>query len=117
MCIRDSSDSVHLAEALLQENLDNTIYKHSLQRKMLLRLHQSMNWFLLDAEINHRLQIPKPRKAFSYFPKLIKKANFISQKIYLRNHLQYQKMVEIGGVQQLKVLDDYIKNTPQDFHY
>lgn len=110
-------DSAHLAEALLQENLDNTIYKHSFQRKMLLRLHQSMNWYLLDEEINHRLEIPKPKKAFSIFPKIVKRGNLISQKIYLRNHQQYQKLVEMGSIQQQKVLSDYIQHTPKDFHY
>ncbi|KIA88025.1 hypothetical protein SAMN05421876_1131 [Kaistella jeonii] len=110
-------DSAHLAQALLQENLDNTIYKHPFQRKMLLRLHQSMNWHLLDGEINDRLQIPKPKKAFSIFPKIVRKGNLVSQKIYLRNFQQYQKLVEMGSLQQIKVLDDYIKHTPKDFHY
>lgn len=114
---KGDEDSAHLAEALLQENLDNTIYKRAVQRKMLLGMHQSMNWFLLDEEINQRLQIPKPKKVFSYFPQMVKKANYISQKIYLRNPLQYQKLVEMGSLQQMKVLDDYIKNTPKDFHY
>ncbi|WP_394330173.1 oxygenase MpaB family protein [Kaistella palustris] len=111
------NDSAQLAQALLQENLDNTIYKHSFQRRMLLRLHQSMNWYLLDGEINNRLQIPNPGKAFSLFPKMIKKGNYISQKIYLQNVQQYQKLVEMGHLQQQKVLDDYIKHTPKDFHY
>lgn len=114
---KGDEDSAHLAEALLQENLDNTIYKRPVQRKMLLRLHQSMNWFLLDEDINLRLKILKPKKVFSYFPKMVKKANFISQKIYLRNHQQYQKLVEMGSLQQMKVLEDYIKHTPKDFHY
>ena len=114
---KGDEDSAHLAEALLQENLDNTIYKRAVQRKMLLGMHQSMNWFLLDEEINQRLKIPKPKKVFSYFPQMVKKANYISQKIYLRNPLQYQKLVEMGSLQQMKVLDDYIKNTPKDFHY
>ena len=110
-------DSAHLAKALLQENLDNTIYKYAFQRKMLLRLHQSMNWHLLDEEINQRLQIPKPHKAISIFPKIVRKGNLVSQKIYLRNFQQYQKLVEMGSLQQLKVLDDYIKHTPKDFNY
>lgn len=114
---KGDEDSAHLAEALLQENLDNTIYKRPVQRKMLLRLHQSMNWFLLDEEINHRLKIPKPKKVFSYFPQMVKKGNYVSQKIYLRNKQQYLKLVEMGSLQQMKVLDDYIKHTPKDFHY
>jgi hypothetical protein len=114
---KGDEDSAHLAEALLQENLDNTIYKRAVQRKMLLGMHQSMNWFLLDEEINQRLKIPKPKNVFSYFPQMVKKANYISQKIYLRNPLQYQKLVEMGSLQQMKVLDDYIKNTPKDFYY
>ncbi len=110
-------DSAQLAKALLNENLENTIYKHSFQRKMLKNLHQSMNWFLLDEEINKRLQIPKPAKAFSVFPKIVVKGNQIFQKIYLRNATQYQKLVEMGSEQQKKVLKDYIEHTPKDFHY
>ena len=110
-------DSAQLAKGLLNENLENTIYKYTFQRKMLLNLHQSMNWFLLDPEINERLQIPKPTKAFSFFPKIVVKGNQIFQKIYLRNATKYQKLVEIGNVQQQKVLTDYIKHTPKDFHY
>ena len=111
------NDSAQLAKALLQENLENTIYKHSFQRKMLKNLHQSMNWFLLDEEINKRLQIPKPAKAFLVFPKIVVKGNQIFQKIYLRNATQYQKLVEMGSEQQKKVLEDYIEHTPKDFHY
>ncbi|KEY19132.1 hypothetical protein SAMN05421765_1831 [Kaistella antarctica] len=110
-------DSAQLAKALLQENLDNTIYKRSFQRKMLKNLHQSMNWFLLDEEINKRLQIPKPAKAFLVFPKIVIRGNKIFQKIYLRNSSQYQKLVEMGSEQQKKVLADYIEHTPKDFHY
>lgn len=110
-------DSAQLAKALLNENLENTIYKHSFQRKMLKNLHQSMNWFLLDEEINKRLQIPKPAKAFLVFPKIVVRGNQIFQKIYLRNATQYQKLVEMGSEQQKKVLADYIEHTPKDFHY
>lgn len=110
-------DSVQLAKALLKENLENTIYKHFYQRKMLKNLHQSMNWFLLDEEINKRLQIPKPTKVFRVFPKIVFKGNKIAQKIYLRNPAKYQKLVEMGNDQQIKVLADYIKHTPKDFHY
>lgn len=110
-------DSAQLAQALLQENLDNTIYKRSFQRKILKNLHQSMNWFLLDKEINKRLQIPKPAKAFLVFPKIVVRGNKIVQKIYLRNATQYQKLVEMGSEQQKKVLADYIQHTPKDFHY
>lgn len=110
-------DSAQLAKALLQENLDNTIYKYSLQRKIMMNLHQSMNWFLLDKEINERLQIPKPSKVFSFFPKMVVRGNKIFQKIYLRNFTKYQQLVEIGNEQQMKVLTDYIKHTPKDFHY
>ena len=110
-------DSVQLAQALLRENLENTIYKHSFQRKILKNLHQSMNWFLLDEEINNRLEIPKPAKAFSVFPKIVVKSNQIFQKIYLRNTSQYQKLVDLGSEQQKKVLADYIEHTPNDFHY
>ena len=114
---KGDDDSVQLAKALLKENLENTIYKHFFQRKMLKNLHQSMNWFLLDEEINKRLQIPKPTKVFRVFPKIVFKGNKIAQKIYLRNPAKYHKLVEMGNDQQIKVLADYIKHTPKDFHY
>ena len=112
------ADSALLAKALLQENLDNTIYKNTFQRRLLLRAHQSMNWFLLDEEVNQRLQIPKPAKVFSIFPHFVRKANQVTQKIYpLSQPKKYQKLVEMGSEQQMQVLADYIKHTPKDFHY
>ncbi|WP_407929701.1 oxygenase MpaB family protein [Kaistella sp. 97-N-M2] len=115
--VEGDEGSAELAKALLQENLENTIYKHPFQRKMLLNLHRSMNWFLLDKDIIERLQIPKPAAVFSLFPKIIVKGNLVFQKIYLRNPAQYQKLVEMGDGQQRKVLADYIQHTPKDFHY
>ncbi|WP_423775250.1 oxygenase MpaB family protein [Chryseobacterium taklimakanense] len=110
-------DSVQLAGALLEENLTNTIYKFQFQRKLLLRLHQSMNRFLLDPEINERLEIPKPTFV-SAFPKLIIQANVLAQKYFdLKNPENYQKHVELGNRNQMKVLDDYIRHSPKDFHY
>jgi hypothetical protein len=114
---KGDDDSVQLAKALLQENLDNTIFKYSFQRKILKKLHESLNWFLLDEEINRRLKIPKPSAIFLIFPKLIIQGNLISQKIYLRNSSQYHQLVEMGNEQQPKLLTDYIEHTPKDFHY
>lgn len=110
-------DSAHLAKALLDENLTNTIYKFQFQRKLLLQLHQSMNWFMLDKEINERLNIPKV-SAPAVFPKIIVNINQLTQKyLSLANPEKYQKHVEFGNKNQMKVLDDYIKHTPKDFHY
>ena len=114
---KGDSDSVHLAKALLDENLENTIYRYPFQRKLLLNLHQSMNWFLLDKEINERLQIPKVGIT-SVFPRFITKANQIAQQIFkLDDEKKYRKLVEIGNRDQMKVLEDYIKHTPKDFQY
>lgn len=114
---KGDSDSVHLAKALLDENLENTIYRYPFQRKLLLHLHQSMNWFLLDKEINERLQIPKVGIT-SVFPRFITKANQIAQQIFkLDDEKKYRKLVEIGNRDQMKVLEDYIKHTPKDFQY
>lgn len=114
---KGDSDSVHLAKALLDENLENTIYRYPFQRKLLLNLHQSMNWFLLDKEINERLSIPKVSVS-AIFPKIVVQTNKISQKIFdLNNPEKYQKLVEVGNKQQMQVLRDYIKHTPKDFHY
>lgn len=110
-------DSVQLAQALLAENLESTIYRYPFQRKLLLNLHQSMNWFLLDREINERLRIPKVAVT-AVFPKFIIKANKIAQQIYnLDDPRKNRKLVEIGHKDQMKVLEDYIKHTPKDFQY
>ncbi len=114
---KGDQDSVQLAQALLQENLENTIYKHSFQRKILKNLHQSMNWFLLDKEINNRLEIPRPGAVYRSFPKLVFRGNIIFQKLYLRDAVKYQKLVEMGDIQQRQVLSDYIEHSPKDFHY
>ena len=114
---KGDEDSIHLAKALLDENLENTIYKYPFQRKLLLNLHQSMNWFLLDKEINERLSIPKVSVS-AIFLKIVVQTNKISQKIFdLNNPEKYQKLVELGNKQQMQVLRDYIKHTPKDFHY
>lgn len=114
---KGDEDSAQLAKALLAENLESTIYKYPFQRKLLLNLHQSMNWFLLDREINERLQIPKVAMT-AIFPKFIIKANQIAQQIFnLDDQKKYRKLVEIGHKDQMKVLEDYIKHTPKDFQY
>lgn len=111
------TDSAELAKALLQENLENTIYPYQFQRNLLLKLHQSMNWFLLDEEVNERLKIPKVKNV-SFFPKLIIELNIISQKFLdLNDARKYQKLVEFGHKNQMKVLKDYLEHTPQDFQY
>ena len=110
-------DSALLAHALLEENLTNTIYKFKFQRNLLLKLHQSMNWFMLDKEVNERLQIPYTRFT-QIFPQMVCAANGISQKMFnLNDPEKYSKLVDQGNKQQMKVLEDYIKNTPKDFHY
>ena len=110
-------DSAQLAKALLNENLENTIYKYLFQRKLLMNLHQSMNWFLLDKEISERLKIPRASLS-SIFPRIVIQANKISQKIFdLNNPEKYHKLVEEGNKQQMKVLQDYIKHAPKDFQY
>lgn len=114
---KGDEDSVQLARALLDENLENTIYKYPFQRKMLLKLHQSMNWFLLDEDINERLQIPKVGIATA-FPKFIITANKIAQRIFsLDDPEKYQKLVIRGDKDQVQVLEDYIKHSPKDFRY
>ncbi len=110
-------DSALLARALLDENLTNTIYPFKIQRTLLLKLHQSMNWFMLDKDINDRLKIPYTRLT-SVFPRMILSANGVAQKVFdLKDPQKYSKLVVKGNEQQMKVLDDYIKHTPKDFHY
>ena len=107
-------DSVQLAKSLLDENLSNTIYKYQFQRKLLLNLHQTMNHFLLDKDVNVRLKIPESRST-RFFPKLIISANKISQKIYSKNQpSKFRKAIIIGDKMQQQVLSDYIKHSPKN---
>ncbi|MBW8360802.1 MAG: DUF2236 domain-containing protein [Kaistella sp.] len=114
---KGDEDSAHLAKALLDENLESTILKYEFQRKNLRYLHICCNWFLLDGDINHRLGIPEVPVPH-LFPSVIKKANILTQKIFkLSSEKKYSQLVKTGNKQQLKVLDDYLKHTPKDFHY
>ena len=114
---KGDKDSALLAKALLDENLESTILKHGFQRKNLRYLHICCNWFLLDEEINRRLKIPEVPAPF-LFPRLIKSANVITRKLFPpTSKKQYQKLVKLGDRQQMKVLSDYLKHTPKDFHY
>ena len=111
-------DSVLLAKALLNENLENTIYKRQFQRNLLLKLHIGMNHFLLDKDINNRLKIPRGNSITNSFPKFIIGLNKLSMKIYPLNQTKnYEKHVQFGNKNQMQVLDDYIKHTPKDFRY
>lgn len=102
-----TGDAQLLAKALLDENLENTIYKFKFQRHLLLDLHKSMNWFMLDREVLNRLKIDKPKTGL-IFPKLVCRANKISQNIHKNNK---EKLVKFGHQQQMQVLKDYIDHT------
>ncbi|MDO5656541.1 MAG: oxygenase MpaB family protein [Flavobacteriaceae bacterium] len=104
-------DSVQLAKALLDESLSNNIYKYNFQRKILYDLHAAMSGYLIDEEVKNRLELPKP-KIFSFFPKFIIATNRISQNLINITHpAKYQKLVNIGHKQQMKVLNDYINHS------
>ncbi len=110
-------DSAYLAKALLDENLESTILRYHFQRKNLRYLHICCNWYLLDENINKRLQIPKVPLPH-VFPSVIKSANVLTQKIFpLHKPESYRKLVDMGHKQKMKVLDDYLTHTPKDFHY
>ena len=103
-------DSVMLAKSLLDENLESTILKYQFQRKNLRYLHVAMNWFLLDDEVNHRLNIPTVT-AKNIFPSFIKLQNKLFQTLYSR-----EKQISIGGKAQEKVLEDYLRTAPRNTH-
>ena len=103
-------DSVLLAKSLLNENLESTILKYQFQRKNLRTLHASMNWFLLDNEVNQRLEIPKV-KFPNLFPSLVKFQNRMFQKLNSR-----ERQIKIGGKAQEKVLEDYLRTAPRNIH-
>ena len=104
-------DSVMLAKSLLDENLESTILKYQFQRKNLRYLHITMNWFLLDQQVNERLRIPKvPLK--NGFPNFIKSQNKLMNVLFSRD-----KLVQMGGNAQEKVLEDYLKTAPRNVHH
>lgn len=105
------NDSALLAQSLLDENLDSTILKYQFQRKNLRYLHIGMNWFLLDDEVNKRLQIPEVPFPLA-FSKLLKTRNQLFQNIFSR-----EKQVELGGKFQDKVLEDYLRTAPRNVHH
>lgn len=110
-------DSAQLAKALLDENLESTIFKYSIQRKGLLYLHTSCSLYLIDKEIIERLQIPQVILP-NVFPVFLKSINILSNKFSNFNKQKnYDRLVKIGHLSQMKVLADYIKHTPKDFHY
>lgn len=102
-------DSVMLAQSLLNENLESTIYKQMYKRRRLRYLHICCNWFLLDKETNERLQIPDVSFK-KLFPNFIRSVN---KKLH-RN--AYEKQVEQGNKAQQKVLNDYLKHSPRNAH-
>ena len=104
-------DSVLLAKSLLDENLENTIFKYQFQRKNLRYLHICMNWHLLDREVNQRLQIPKVW-ASKLFPNFLWVKNYLFQKLNSRN-----KQIKIGDEAQMKVVTQYRGITSPLFHH
>ena len=100
-------DSALLAKSLLCETLDSDVFRFMFQRKTLYSLHVSMNWFLLDKEVNKRLKIPK-NKIGKTFPNLMILRNKTAQKLLSR-----QKQIARGHKFQMDVLNDYLKHHPK----
>jgi len=110
-------DSAYLAKALLDENMESTILRYNFQRKNLRYLHTCCNWYLLDGDINTRLEIPKVPLP-NVFPTIIKRVNGVTQKLFPPHATRTsRKLVDLGHRQQMKVLSDYLRHTPKDFHY
>lgn len=104
-------DSILLAHSLLNESLENPILKFQFQRRNLRYLHICCTWFLLDAEVCKRLQIPDvPNR--SGFPKTKRLINTIYNTIVSR-----KARIESGNKRHLKVLEDYLRITKNsNFH-
>jgi hypothetical protein len=104
-------DSVLLAHSLLNESLENPILKYAFQRKNLRNLHISCTWFLLDAEVCKRLEIPE----ISYrnvFPKTKRAINKVYDRLVSR-----KARIKKGNKDQMNVLNDYLKITQNsNFH-
>lgn len=109
--------SKELAQALLEENLQSTIYPFLWQRKAMRTLHQSMSSYLLDPPTLERLGIAT-EGSHHLFPKFVTKINYGLKRLYpVGEPKRYEAMKKKGHQQQLKVLSDYIKHTPKDFRY
>ena len=96
------ADSVMLAKSLLDENLSTPVYETMKERKRLKYLHTCCIWYLLDEEVNHRLEIPKVPFA-NAFPNMLRLRNKLYQ---MRQPIH--KQVERGNAAQMKILADYL---------
>lgn len=101
------SDSSLLAKSLLRETLESDVFTFMFQRKTLYSLHVSMNWFLLDKEVNKRLKIPRNRIGKT-FANMVIFRNKTTQKLLSR-----KKQISMGHKFQMDVLNDYLKHHPK----
>ncbi len=100
-------DSKDLAQALLRENLESTIQPHMFQRKLLLKLHQSMSTYFLDPPILERLGIPLTDR-LGLFPKLNTGINRALQNLlHAPSATSATRLVRLGDRAQREVLTDY----------
>lgn len=102
------ADSIMLAEALLNENLETTIYKSMRFRRRLKYLHICCVWYLLDEDTNLRLKIPRV-KMIKLFPRFVFTRNKWVQAIRSR-----KAQIRIGDTAQAKVLELYLDHRPKD---
>lgn len=105
-------DSKTLAQALLQENLESTIYPYLFQRKLLLGLHKTISHELLDSEVLERLGVDRA-PFLNFFPHLLRFKNYSEQRLSSKN---FKTLIRKGNKEQLKVLQDYLTHTPNSSH-
>ena len=106
-------DSRSLAESLLDENLESPMASNPTQAKILYNLHLSVSNALIDSDVRKRLSLEKV-PFYGFFPYLVKFKNFSEQKLsQFQGQKGREKLIDRGGKEQLKVLEDYLAFRPK----
>jgi hypothetical protein len=95
-------DSVYLAQSLVQESLENPIFRYKYQRRFLNYIHISSSKFLLDTAVFERLKLPQVWNAH-FIPKTLKLGNRVMQR-----YLSRSTLIERGNKAQMNVLKQYL---------
>lgn len=106
--IQDSADedSILLADALLNEPIENPILKYGFQRKMLRSFHNGCSQHFLDKEVAERLRLTQ-YPASSWFPKLLRFMNGMQRFLIRIGITSEKRQISKGNKIHQKVMKDY----------
>lgn len=95
------SDSLKLAESLINENTPLSLYKIDLMNQSMPLIHKCVANYLLDKSIIKSLNIPEVKFNF-FIPNILRAKNGIP--------MNREKQIYVGNKEQLVVLQDYKNN-------